>query len=78
MVHEGIAQSDGKAHRSLCCKILGNHRAEEAHRPQKHQKAAHFENIPPVGVGDAHIHNARYHQRDTQLKGGLQELEQRP
>ena len=37
MVHKGIAQPDSKAHRCLCCKILGNHRADEAHRPQQHQ-----------------------------------------
>ena len=77
MLHEHVAQLGGKADGRLGREILRGDGAEQAHAAERDQPQAHAHDIARVARGNAFVDDGRHNQRNNQLKGGLQQLEQR-
>ena len=77
MGKQGVPQRGGVAHRRLGGKILRGQAAGKADESQQQQKAAPHQNIMQVMCCNAHIDDVCHNQRDKQVKGGFQHLEQR-
>ena len=77
VLHQNVPQTGGEPYRRHSGKILGAHRHDQADDAQGHHHQTHFDNIPGIAAADALIHDPGHHQRNQQLKGRLQQLEQR-
>ena len=77
MIHEHMAQTGRKAHRSHRGKILGAHSHAKANDAESHHDQTHFDHIARIPVSNALIHNLRHHQGHKQLEGCFQQLEYR-
>ena len=77
MLQNRMAQPCGEAHRGDGGKILGRYSTDQADNAQRDHDQAHFKNIVLIAAADTRIHDAGHHQRDEQLEGCFQQLEQR-
>ena len=72
-----MPQPGAEAHCRAGGKILGSHRAQQAHQPQADHDQAHPDDVAFIPAADARVHNARHHQGHQQLQPCLQQLEER-
>ena len=77
MRHEHVAQLGGKADGRLGGEILRGDGTEQPHAAEHDQPQAHAHDEARIARGDAPVDDRRHNQRDDQLKGGFQQLEQR-
>ena len=77
MGEQGVFHLGRKANRRLRRKILRRDGAGQPDDAKRDQHQAHPADIAPVPIGDAVVDDGRHHQRHEQLKGSLQQLEQR-
>ena len=78
MYEQIVSQLGGTAYGRLGRKILRGHRAGQSHHGQQHQHGCHaeYEQLVAAPV-DAAVNDGGHHQRNQQVKAGLQQLEQR-
>ena len=77
MGEQGVLHLCGKSHRCFRRKILRRDGTGQPDDAKCDQHQAHPADITSVPIGDAVIDDGRHHQRHEQLKGSLQQLEQR-
>ena len=77
MREQRMAQGGGVTHRGLGREVLGGKAAGEADDGQQQQNTAPHKDIMEVVRCNAHIDDVCHNQRDKQVKGGFQHLEQR-
>ena len=73
-----VAQSRTEAHCCLCREKLCCQRTGQTDDSQQHQQSPHLSDIHGILIPDPHINDLCHHQRNKQLKAGLQHFEQRP
>lgn len=76
-LEQAVTQPGGKAHGSLCGKILRRDGTDHADHTEPDQKQTAGDDEAGVAGLNAHVDDLRDYERDNQLKGGFEQLEKR-